>query len=549
MRALTIALPFAALFIAALGAILSSTFGQYPWLGQAFWVTAGALMVLWGVLDYERLQKMFHRRGTRYGIGSGISVVLAILVIIGVAMLSSRPRFNKSYDVTKGKINTLSDQTFKILDKISNDKMDIKVTGFFQDDSRRNFEDLFSLYQKRAPNLNLKIVDGRTDPAEAIAQKVTTNTVIFRYGERESRVTVFTEEKLTNALVSLLKVKAKKIYFTTGRGEGDFEGADEAGFGTAVDVLKNNKYSVEKLSLLEAGKVPEDADALIIAGPHYDFREEETRILDDYVSKGGALLVMVEAIRPLPHFFKFMETYGIRYVNNLLIMRPGDPRAAMFGQMGQTWSLVSDFDAMHPVTRDFAKRSSVLVTMPQARAIEEVKDNARNMKVELVGKVSDAMISIKNVNTEDDLRGLNEKSQDRIEMGEFAVLAVATGKATQPSLAKNDPEKGGKSDALNDPQNLTHKKKTEIRIVAAGSSQFATNAMGQFSENQDMFVNIVNYLLEDEDFISIRPREAEKSTMTLATPQSQLLLLVLCFVYPFVFLGTGMMSWLRRRSA
>ena len=49
----------------------------------------------------------------------------------------------------------------------------------------------------------------------------------------------------------------------------------------------------------------------------------------------------------------------------------------------------------------------------------------------------------------------------------------------------------------------------------------------QRGENVDMFLNMVNYLLQDEDFISIRPKDLTDSQLDVSTASSQLLLLFL----------------------
>jgi ABC-type uncharacterized transport system involved in gliding motility auxiliary subunit len=129
-------------------------------------------------------------------------------------------------------------------------------------------------------------------------------------------------------------------------------------------------------------------------------------------------------------------------------------------------------------------------------------------------------------------------------MGEFPVMAVAAGKTQAPATAEND-KKGVKSDAPKDGA----QKSRETRLIAVGSVAFAANQGAQAAEHRDMFMNITNYLLQDEDFISIRPRDPTKSTLNLTTGRSQLSLLLLAFVWPFVFLGGGTFFWLKRRRA
>ena len=82
-----------------------------------------------------------------------------------------------------------------------------------------------------------------------------------------------------------------------------------------------------------------------------------------------------------------------------------------------------------------------------------------------------------------------------------------------------------------------------------GSVEFANNANIASAEQRDMFLNMTNYLLQDEDFISIRPKDQSKSALDMKSPISQVVFLLIVFVYPCFFLGSGTLYWLRRRRA
>ena len=77
-----------------------------------------------------------------------------------------------------------------------------------------------------------------------------------------------------------------------------------------------------------------------------------------------------------------------------------------------------------------------------------------------------------------------------------------------------------------------------MRMIVTGSSHFARNQGVQAAvEHRDMFVNMTNFLLKDEDFISLRPKDVQKSSIALTTSMSQLILVLICFCYPFIFMA------------
>lgn len=544
MRSGLLILPFVSLLVAAFGIAMGSAFSDTAFLQPIGFAAAAALLLLWVVLDIENFKLFFARKGARYGLSSGFNVILGVGVIIGLAVVSSRPRFNKSIDLSRDKLNTLSTDSIRLIENLKKEKKEITIKAFFSDEqSRVQFQDLIKLYQNAGASFHLEFYDPNSDPTRAIALKVSDpNTVIVQQASNEKRITTFTEEKFTNAIVNVLKDRTKKIYFTIGHGEGALRGEDANGFKLIATELENNKYGVEELSLLEQAKVPDDADAVIIAGPKYDLKEEETRILEGFLKRGGSVLFLVPAMTSTGNINKMLGEFGIKYNNDLLILAPNDPRAQF---LGQNLAIITEFDDFNPVTRDFASRSQVTVGFRFSRSLEQVDNNPNQMKVSLVAKTSDVIVKVKDVKEPKDLEGLTD---ERWEVGSFPVLAVASGKVAGLSTAKNDKSPGSPvvtdvagERAAND--NL------ETRLVAFGSADFATNQGAQEPANRDLLLNSINFLLQDDDFISIRPKDPTKSVLDLTSNGSQFALFSLTFIYPFVFLFGGLLAWLQRRRA
>ena len=545
MRSGLFILPFLALLVVAIGKAVGSSFPGLAWIDSSSLVLATALLVLWITLDIENFKKFLRRKGSKFGASSSLVVLLGIGVIVAVAALSSRARFNKSVDVTRSQTNTLSDQSLKVIAKVMESNEPFKVTAWFQDQAAKdNFKRMLSLYEVEGADLNISWLDPRKNPTQAMADKLTSaNTVIFRRGKLEARIATFTEEKITNALVKVLKDKSKKVYFTRGHGEGELKANSPLGYDFVVQELENNKYNAETLMLLETGKVPADADLVIVAGPRYDLRKEEIDFLRDYLQQGGALLVMFDAVTKMTNLAAFTEEFGVKINNDLLLLPPDDPRALLLGQNN---ALVTDFDNFHSVTKDFARQSASTLLMPNVRTLDKVEDNKHKMNVELVAKTSDSIVKVDNVSDKSDL---GEITQDRVTAGKFAVIAVATGKTKAPQLADAGTEQNKEEAKDVDNKALPTAEEKQVRLIVAGSSHFARNQGVQTAvENRDMFVNMTNFLLKDEDFISLRPKDVQKSSIALTSSMSQLLLTLICFCYPFIFMGSGVITWLKRRA-
>ena len=71
--------------------------------------------------------------------------------------------------------------------------------------------------------------------------------------------------------------------------------------------------------------------------------------------------------------------------------------------------------------------------------------------------------------------------------------------------------------------------------------------MLRFAANRDFFLNIVSWLSNDEDLISIRPKEPEDRRIQLTRAQMMMVRLVSQFVIPLIVILAGILVWLKRR--
>lgn len=86
------------------------------------------------------------------------------------------------------------------------------------------------------------------------------------------------------------------------------------------------------------------------------------------------------------------------------------------------------------------------------------------------------------------------------------------------------------------------------RIFAVGDADFASNQYGQMGGNADLFLNAVNWLAAQEDWITIRPRSREASRLLLTEADARFLNLFSMSVLPMLVLGAGLSVWLVRRA-
>jgi ABC-type uncharacterized transport system involved in gliding motility auxiliary subunit len=85
------------------------------------------------------------------------------------------------------------------------------------------------------------------------------------------------------------------------------------------------------------------------------------------------------------------------------------------------------------------------------------------------------------------------------------------------------------------------------RLVVIGDSDFASNQWVTLVRNGDLFYNIINWLAQDENLISIRPKSPENRRVTLTEAEQRALAWFSVVLLPGLVILTGIWIWWKRR--
>ena len=103
------------------------------------------------------------------------------------------------------------------------------------------------------------------------------------------------------------------------------------------------------------------------------------------------------------------------------------------------------------------------------------------------------------------------------------------------------------TDAPKPDPSKTDQRPPESRFVTIGDSDFAANYAIRIQGNQDLFLNTINWLAQQENLISIRPRSPSDSHLTITARQATAVLWMSLLVVPALVFGTGVYTWWRKR--
>jgi ABC-type uncharacterized transport system involved in gliding motility auxiliary subunit len=88
----------------------------------------------------------------------------------------------------------------------------------------------------------------------------------------------------------------------------------------------------------------------------------------------------------------------------------------------------------------------------------------------------------------------------------------------------------------------------DSRLVVVGDSDFIANELAAAPLlNADLFLNMVNWVAQDENLISIRPREPEERSVIMTDQQRQNAFFLSLFIVPGIVIVTGVSVWWGRR--
>lgn len=468
------------------------------------------------VANFSGFRGLLGRRSTRYGMGSIITIVLVLAIMVFVEAISSKNSLR--VDMTENKRHSLSSQTIKILKGLN---VEVEALAFYGKNrrDRDRWEDQLKLYQHRSKRFKYKMIDPEMDPTVTKEHGVKLyGTTVVKSGGRQVKIEEGSEENLTNAILKVLRSEKKLVYFLKGHGEASIDDESENGYSLTRESIEDESYEVREVVLLRREKVPQDAALVIVNGPKVLLSDHEFKLLSEYLEDGGGILFMIDP-DAAPGIGEFLGKYGVVLSRDVVV----DPMSRMFGADFRM-PVVTEY-ANHPITENFGIASF----FPVARSIN-VDQGKLSKEDKIIVLASTGPKSWSETDLEKLTSGQAVYDEDKDKMGPVPVAVVVT-------LGENRPK---------DPSGI--KRMPVGKLVVYGDSDFASNSYLGAAGNRDLLLNTVRWLAGEEDLIAIRPRRFNDTPLFLKASQARMIFILPVVVVPMGILVTGLVVYIRRRK-
>ena len=488
------------------------------WIGANFLAGIGLLVVALVVnLEHlrERVRSSEGRRIGKYG-SSAVAQTAILLVIVGLLGFLAN-RYFWRFDVSESGVHSLSPQTLELLEDLDRE---VRATSFHRGDARIAVRDLLDRYAYASDRFVVAYHDPNARPDlvekfELSQTGLSRGQLVLEIGEEVVKVDEVTEQRVTNAILRLVRAEDKKVYFVVGHNERAIEGqgAEEPiGYKQAAEALGNENYEVAALLLAAAGEIPDDADVVIIAGPTQKFQPLEQRALERYLEGGGALLVAVDP-RANTNIGETLSKWGVELGDDIII----DP-------LQSYQSPLVPFAGVYSVSHPITSKMREYTLFPEVRSLRVAG-----------GRLAAIISTSESAWAEKDLELLFSEAPALKKTG-------MTSRAPSPSPSRaprpSTPPIHRRGSFPRSP--VWSSTATPISPRTTPSRRCATATS---------FVNSVNWLLGDVESITVRPGVSRASRVLLSNADFNMLRPLALFVLPELLMVVGVLVWWRRRAA
>ncbi|MBC7742171.1 MAG: GldG family protein [Bdellovibrionaceae bacterium] len=492
-------------------------FALKVWMPFMWFVLAPVAIGLmgWLAVDHRILKEFFGMKATKQGLNMGAIIFIAVGFLVLVNFMGAR--HYKTYDFSGNGMNTISDQSKKIIQSLD---ADLQVKYFYKngadraEENKKAFRDLMKRYQDVSSHLQLEFVEmnEKAKLAQDFGANKGAGEAFIEYKGKKNRIENYTEQDFTNAIIKVTRTQKKNIYFLEGHNERNIDQEkDETSLFGFKQMLEKNSYNVQKISLVTKAHIPDDADALIIAAPTQSFQDFEVVEIENYLKRGGGLFISLDD-KPVSGLQKLLTGLGVElesyYVFNVFDSPTGSVVSAQSPTVGVQYSPTSE------ITKVFGNTQMTVFRQPHALKLVNKNDA---IKAEAIVRTPENAVALKELDSADYLGAPQA----------YTLAAEITGR-------------------------WAASEKTFSAVVFA-DTDFMSNILLYQNLNRDLALNAVAALSKEIDLISVTPKEAQATKLSMSPPEYnqfyKFTVLGIFLPLPFLLMTMSLVLWFKRRHA
>jgi hypothetical protein len=452
------------------------------------------------------------------------AVVLSVAVIGIFLILTIFLHSVKGFqvDLTKNKSFTLSDQTVNTLNQLDKN---VHITVFTNSGVdpfiTRQVTDIIEEYKKRSGKITVDEYDMLQQPSKAKQYGVDQNgTVIFESGDQKKSVNFYDvfipgqqqdgsyqfsgEEKFTQALLSLNSKEKHSVYVLSGHQEIPLN---------QMTLLKSSlegaNFVVNELNLYREGKIPDDAQMLLLLGPQTDLNDKETELINAYLKDKGKIYISLGFNKDMATNWKNIDAIMIGFgVKDQHAVAIEPKQTSLFDPL----TIIPVYGA-HEITQKLSEYN--LLTMMSLAVTLNAEAASGDWTATSLLNTTDKAYGETDINT------------------------------LMQSQTKQDPTD------IKGPLHLGYavqNKDNKPKAVILGATTFLMDQEIQNQGNKDFALNSIGWLQEQKDQMTIRPRQGDAFQQALMTPgKANTIFYTTVILFPLLFLLIGGFIWWRRR--
>lgn len=554
----------------AMSAILFFTTGGAQLEGEGmppFRIVAAigaGLFALGAALEAPRLLEVARQRKSMHAVNAVLMSLLAFVLLGIVNFLSARHDFWRA-DLTSDGLYTLSEDSRNLVAPLDRDVRVVVLLPSDQDHEAAPIQAILDQYQAASSHVLVERQDLRSktrlenqqlleelelggrfedevlgvvvqsgvrtqDGWKKQRSKHIPKSEMWEEGfEQQRKKTFVGEQKISSAIREVLEEARPKLYFLVGHEEAktdDFTG--EQGLGAMVRLLRQKDFEVATLNLTETGKVPDDCNLLVIAGPRVALGQREVEALTGWLKSGGDALVALEPVidnrRGETAFSTtgleqlLRDDYGVAPQDRIILAQV--QTAQGIGIIDQT--ACDQHDMTHPAVAPLGKRGARIFFPALARPLATTPaTGAKTTELVMTGNFTRGMFS-----TGDPFRMQREQRPPPDQApGPFTLLV-----SSERVIGEGEAPK-------------------RSRVVVTGDADWLANVAineAQFY-NLELFINAVSWAMERETRL-IGKTSRPKSYKLEMTPETLAAMKLFSFFgLPAVAICLGLFAWLLRR--